>query len=127
MNTCLQFSELMQAFFTDRLMHQRQASPNTIASYRDTIRLLLQFAQQQTGKPPTKLTMGLLEPGFLATFLNHLEVERGICARSRNVRSGRDSLLLPLCSFHRTVLRLPWPSVCSLCPVNALIEGPSST
>ncbi|MGC1416715.1 MAG: tyrosine-type recombinase/integrase, partial [Candidatus Acidiferrum sp.] len=86
MSTCLQFSELIQAFFTDRLMHQRQASPNTIASYRDTIRLLLQFAQQQTGKPPTKLTMGLLEPGFLATFLNHLEVERGICPRSRNVR-----------------------------------------
>jgi len=36
MNTCLQFSELLQAFFTDRLMHQREASPNTIASYRDT-------------------------------------------------------------------------------------------
>ena len=86
MSTCLQFSELLQAFFTDRLMHQRQASPNTIASYRDTFRLLLQFAQQQTSKPPTKLTMELLEPGFLATFLNHLEVERGICARSRNVR-----------------------------------------
>jgi site-specific recombinase XerD len=86
MSTCLQFSELLQAFFTDRLMHQRQASPNTIASYRDTFRLLLQFAQQQTGKPPTKLTMELLEPGFLATFLNHLEVERGICPRSRNVR-----------------------------------------
>jgi len=86
MNTCLQFSELLQAFFTDRLMHQRQASPNTIASYRDTFRLLLQFAQQQTGKPPTKLTMEALEPAFLGTFLNHLERDRGVCARSRNVR-----------------------------------------
>ena len=86
MNTCLQFSELLQAFFTDRLMHQRQASPNTIASYRDTFRLLLQFAQQQTGKPPTKLTMEILEPAFLGAFLNHLEKDRGVCARSRNVR-----------------------------------------
>ena len=86
MNTCLQFSELLQAFFTDGLMHQRQASPNTIASYRDTFRLFLQFAQQQTGKPPTKLTMEIPEPAFLGAFLNHLEKDRGVCARSRNVR-----------------------------------------
>jgi integrase/recombinase XerD len=86
MNTCLQFSELLQAFFTDRLMHQRQASANTIASYRDTFRLLLQFAQQQVGKPPTNLTMEILEPAFLGAFLNHLERDRGVCARSRNVR-----------------------------------------
>ena len=86
MNACLQFSELLQTFFTDRLMHQRQASPNTIASYRDTFRLLLQFAQQQIGKPPTKLTMEVLEPAFVGAFLNHLEKDRGICARSRNVR-----------------------------------------
>jgi integrase/recombinase XerD len=86
MNTCLQFSELLQAFFTDRLMHQRQASPNTIASYRDTFRLLLQFAQQKIGKPPTKLTMEILEPAFLGAFLTHLERDRGVCPRSRNVR-----------------------------------------
>ena len=86
MNTCLQFPELLQAFFTDRLMHQQQASPHTIASYRDAFRLLLQFAQQQTGKPPTKLAMESLDPAFLGAFLNHLEKERGICARSRNVR-----------------------------------------
>ena len=86
MNTCLQFSELLQAFFTDRLMHQRQASPNTIASYRDTFRLLLRFVQQQTGRPPTKLTMEILEPEFLGAFLNHLEKRSGFSARSRNVR-----------------------------------------
>jgi site-specific recombinase XerD len=86
MSTCLQFSELLEAFFTDRLMHQRQASSNTIASYRDTFRLLLQFAQEQTGKPPTKLTMEVLEPAFLGAFLNYLERDHGICARSRNVR-----------------------------------------
>ena len=39
----------LQAFFTDRLMTQRRASPHTIASYRDTMRLLLGYAQQRTG------------------------------------------------------------------------------
>ena len=110
MNTCLQFSELLQTFFTDRLMHQRQASPNTIASYRDTFRLLLQFAQQQTGKPPTKLTMDILEPAFLGAFLNHLEKDR-VRLRTQPERSvGRDSLLLPIRGFHRTVLRCLGPA-----------------
>ena len=44
----------LQAFFTDRLIGQRRASPHTIASYRDTLRLLLGFAQQRTGKPPSR-------------------------------------------------------------------------
>jgi len=86
MNTCRQFSELLQTFFTDRLMHQRQASPHTIASYRDTFRLLLRFAQQETGRPPAKLTMEVLTPEFVGAFLHYLEKDRAISARSRNVR-----------------------------------------
>jgi integrase/recombinase XerD len=86
MSIYLQFPELLQAFFTDRLSHQMQASPNTIASYRDTFRLLLQFVRQQTSKPPTEVTIEVLEPAFLSSFLNYLERDRGICARSRNVR-----------------------------------------
>jgi len=81
-----QFPELLQTFFTDRLIHQRQASAHTVASYRDTFRLLLRFAQQQIGRPPTKLTREDLDPHFLGEFLHHLEKDRGICARSRNVR-----------------------------------------
>src|SRR5215469_640492 len=46
---------LLESFFTQRLMNQRQASPHTISSYRDTFRLLLQFAQQRLHKSPTKL------------------------------------------------------------------------
>ena len=86
MSTCLQFSQLLQTFFTDRLMNQRQASPHTIASYRDTFRLLLHFAQQQTGKSPTTLTMEILTPKFVGMFLQYLEEDRAISARSRNVR-----------------------------------------
>src|SRR5258708_5558267 len=68
---------------------QRILSPALLFSLTSgdhTFGLLLQFSQQQTGEPPTKLTMEVLEPGFLATFLNYLEVERGICPHSRNVR-----------------------------------------
>lgn len=86
MKTCLGFPELLQAFFTDRLMHQRQASPHTIASYRDTFRLLLRFAEQHRRKPPSAISIEDLDASFIVAFLNHLEKERRIGARSRNVR-----------------------------------------
>ena len=77
---------LVQAFFMDRLMQQRQASPHTVASYRDTFRLLLQYAQQRLGKAPSNLTVPELDTPLLGAFLNHLERERKNSARSRNVR-----------------------------------------
>lgn len=77
---------LLQAFFTDRLMHQRRASPHTIASYRDTFRLLLRFAQQQIRKAPDVLAIKDLDAPFISAFLDHLEKDRGVTARSRNVR-----------------------------------------
>ena len=43
---------LLQSFFTTRLMAQRKVSPHTIASYRDTFRLLLQFARKRLRKAP---------------------------------------------------------------------------
>jgi len=67
-------------------MHQRQASPHTIASYRDTFRLLLRFAEQQRRKPPSAISIEDLDASFIVAFLNHLEKERRIGARSRNVR-----------------------------------------
>jgi len=77
---------LLESFFTDRLMRQRQASPHTIASYRDTFCLLLQFAQKRLQKPPSNLTVPELDTPLLGAFLDHLERERGNSARSRNVR-----------------------------------------
>jgi site-specific recombinase XerC len=56
MNAISTLPALVQAFFMDRLMQQRQASPHTVASYRDTFRLLLQYAQQRLGKAPSNLT-----------------------------------------------------------------------
>ena len=52
---------ILQGFFTDRLARQKKASPNTVAAYRDTCKLLLTFAQEQTGKPPTRLSVADLD------------------------------------------------------------------
>ena len=76
----------LQAFFTDRLAQQRQASPRTIAAYRDTLRLLLGFVHQQSGKLPSQLDWDDLDATMISAFLNHLESERHNSIRTRNVR-----------------------------------------
>lgn len=78
----------LQAFFTDRLITQRNASPQTIAAYRDTFRLLLRFAHQQTGKQPFELDIDDLDAPLIGAFLTHLEQDRGNSARTRNARLG---------------------------------------
>jgi site-specific recombinase XerD len=77
---------LLENFFTQRLMSQRQASPHTISSYRDTFRLLLLFAQQRMHKPPSRLAFEEIDAPLIAAFLDNLEKSRGITARSRNLR-----------------------------------------
>jgi integrase/recombinase XerD len=86
MNTRSSFSALLQAYFTERLMGQRNASPHTIASYRDTFRLLIAFAERCLKKPPTKLALEDLDAPFILRFLNSLEKERGNAAQTRNCR-----------------------------------------
>ncbi len=76
----------LQAFFTDRLVRQRQASPRTIESYRDTLRLLLGFVQATTGKAPATLEWGDLDEAVISGFLDHLEAQRHNTARTRNLR-----------------------------------------
>ena len=78
----------LQAFFCERLMTQRNSSPQTIAAYRDTFRLLLCFAQQQTGKQPFQLDIDDLHAPLIGAFLNHLEEDRGNSPRTRNARLG---------------------------------------
>ncbi|MBW2436865.1 MAG: tyrosine-type recombinase/integrase [Deltaproteobacteria bacterium] len=86
MKTNNSFPGLLESFFTDRLMRQRQASPNTIASYRDSFCLLFNFAKQRLNKDPSGLSIEDLNAPFIGSFLNHIEKDRGNCARSRNVR-----------------------------------------
>ena len=77
---------VLQAFFSDRLMAQRNASPHMIAGYRDTYRLLLTFASARTRKQPSALDISDLDAPLIGAFLNHLERERGNQARTRNWR-----------------------------------------
>jgi site-specific recombinase XerD len=86
MTTLTNLPRLIEAFFTERLMRQRQASPNTIASYRDTFRLLLEFASSRLNKPPSALALEDLHAPLLGAFLDDLENTRGVSARTRNVR-----------------------------------------
>ena len=76
----------LQAFFTDRLARQRQASPHTIAAYRDTCKLLLAFASQHAAKAPSALAIADLDAPMIGAFLDHLEHDRGNSPRTRNAR-----------------------------------------
>ncbi len=76
----------LQAFFTDRLIRQRQASPHTITAYRNTLRLLIVFTAGRTGKAPSRLDVADLDAPLIAAFLTHLEDERANSARTRNAR-----------------------------------------
>ena len=77
---------LIERYFTERLVHQRNVSINTIASYRDTFRLLFTFAQARLRKAPSSLELKDLEAPFIGEFLADLETMRGASVRTRNLR-----------------------------------------
>jgi integrase/recombinase XerD len=76
----------LQAFFTDRLVRERNASPLTVAAYRDSWRLLLRFVNKRSGKPPSSLDFNDIDVPVVGAFLDYLERERGNTARTRNAR-----------------------------------------
>jgi integrase/recombinase XerD len=80
------FPGLLERFFTQRLIAQRRVSSHTIASYRDTFRLLLQFVEKRLHKPPSGLALTDLDTSWIGAFLDELEKDRGNGARSRNLR-----------------------------------------
>jgi site-specific recombinase XerD len=80
------FAPLLQRFFTQRLMQQREASAHTICSYRDTFRLLLQFIRQRLHKHPSDVAFQDVDAPLIAAFLDDLEKRRGVAARTRNLR-----------------------------------------
>ena len=84
--TASDFPALLQAFFTERLLKQRRASPHTVTAYRNTFRLLLRFAADRLDRAPSRLMLVDLDAEFLGQFLDHLEQVRGNSARTRNAR-----------------------------------------
>src|SRR5438552_9303394 len=90
------FPSLLERFFTQRLIAQRRVSSHTIASYRDTFRLLLQFVEKRLHKPPSGLALMDLDLSLIGAFLEELEKNRG------NGRGGGNLVLLairPFCRF----------------------------
>jgi integrase/recombinase XerD len=85
-STSHSFAVLLQRYFTEHLTNQRAVSPQTIAAYRDTFRLLLSFAERHIGKNPASVELGDLDSELILAFLDHLERERNNGPRSRNVR-----------------------------------------
>ena len=115
----------VEGFFTDRLMGKCNASPLTIANYRDAFRLLIGYAERCLKKPPAKLAVRDLDPAFITRFLDYLERESN-CARTRNIRWQQSirSSRTRLCK--NPVLRqLPnafWPS-----KANSVRKNPSTS
>jgi integrase len=102
MQTETAWPHLLEAYCTERLRHQRQASPQTIARYRDTFCLLLRLAKPRLQKPPSALHLEDLDAPFLGAFLAHLEQDRGNRASSRNAR-----LAAMHAFFHSVALHAP--------------------
>lgn len=95
MSTPEEFAGLLQTFFCEHLLQQRDVSPRTVSAYRDTFRLLLGFLQQDCGKRPDQLSLHDLSAKRVLAFLQHLEKDRGNCVRTRNCR-----LAALRCFFH---------------------------
>jgi site-specific recombinase XerD len=114
-SSTISFPTLVQDFFHRRLINERAASAQTIASYRDAFELLLRFAEHRTGRPPSALALTDLDAPMILAFLDHLEEERGNSPRTRNLRltavrsfmryaSIRDPACLPIA---QRVLAIP--------------------
>jgi integrase/recombinase XerD len=82
----LAFATLVRQFFCERLIAQQNASARTVASYRDTLRLLLAFFAESRGRPPSALVVTDMDAPTILAFLDHLEQVRGNCVRTRNAR-----------------------------------------
>src|SRR5713226_7667398 len=142
MTATIGFPALLQDFFQRRLLAERGASAHTIASYRDTFELLLRYAERQTGRAASALTLADLDAPLVLAFLDHLEHERGNTPRTRNLRltairsfmryaSLRDPTCLPVAQrvlaisgkrFDRPVL-----GFLSREEVQALLDAPDRT
>jgi integrase/recombinase XerD len=91
---------ILQGFFTDKLLRQRQASPNTVAAYRDACRLLLDFASRQARKQPSQLDIADLDAPLITAFLTHLETGRGSTVSTRNARLAAIRSLFRYAALH---------------------------
>lgn len=82
----IRLADLITAFFARHLAAERNASSHTIASYRDTFRLLLVHVAASNGRHVSQLTLDDLGPDAILRFLESLEQQRGNSVPTRNAR-----------------------------------------
>jgi hypothetical protein len=90
----------LQAFFVSRLGRQQDASPHTIDSYRHAFRLLLAYAEAQTGKRPSGMDLADLDAVLVSGFLDHLEDDQESTVASRNTRLAAVHSFFRFASYH---------------------------
>lgn len=120
---------VLQGFFIERLLAQRNASPHTVAAYRDAFRLLLSFASQHLGKPVSQLSIDDLGATVITKFLDYLEDSRGNSVQTRNARLSAIHSLFRYAALHhpehaatiQQVLAIP-PKRCERTIVTFLTE-----
>jgi integrase/recombinase XerD len=133
------FPSLVQDFFCQRLIGQRNVTAGTVAAYRDAFRLLLRYTESRLQRSPVAVTLADLDAPLILAFLDHLEEERGNCARSRNLRlvairsflryaAHRDPTVLPIVE---RVLAIPMKrfdrpllGFLSISEMQAILEAP---
>lgn len=114
MNDPILVGPLLQRFFVEYLNSQKRSSPETIASYRDTFRLLLQFVQEKHRIQPAVLSVEELSCAVILSFLEHLEVSRGNSVRSRNLRLAAIRSFFRLVSFYEPACLIQCTSILSI-------------
>ena len=80
------FAVFLRRFLTAHLAGLRGCSPNTIASYRDTFKLLIAWFRDERSIPPGKLTLDRIDAAAITGFLNWLEAQRHNSTSTRNQR-----------------------------------------
>jgi integrase/recombinase XerD len=116
-------SSLVHRFFTQRLLEQQGLSPHTVASYRDTFRLLLAFAAKHVGRAPSSLQIEELDVSFIEKFLRHLEQDRGNSVRTRNTRLAAVHAFFEFVSIREPALGLQCQRILAI-PSKRCEHGP---
>lgn len=98
------FPQLLQHFFCNRLMNQQNASKQTIVSYRDTFRLLLEFIESIHGRKPSSVTFDIISTDTIISFLNYLEKDRNNSIRTRNNRLAAIKSFMKYVSYQKPEL-----------------------
>jgi integrase/recombinase XerD len=109
------FAVALRRFLTSYLAGLRGCSPNTIASYRDTFKLLIAWFRDQRSVPPARLTLDHIDAGAVTAFLGHLQEDRGNSVSTRNQRLAAISSFSTWMQTEDPVRMAAWQDIIAIC------------